>query len=239
VLSAAESRESQFFQYSAALCGETQYLDLRLQSRDCPMTANVAVDARRSGGVYKFCSLRIDSLELGHQVLGPPQSVFLVVVLSAPELGVWYDLRRSLLSAARLALFLCSLGETSLLTVVIEDHGAILARYGSTHWTVVIPEDFQQLTICDSSRVIVDLDGFAVIAESSVGRVALRPPGIADPSADDTGKTPELGVRSPESSHGEGGGLCVRWSCEINRGDGDSGVFWFRRRAHCCSLPRV
>jgi hypothetical protein len=68
---------------------------------------------------------------------------------------------------------------------------------------VVLPEELEQIPERDAFRIELDLDGLGVVTEVAVGRLVLRPAGVADARAEDTGETPEPGVRTPESPEGE------------------------------------
>ncbi len=72
---------------------------------------------------------------------------------------------------------------------------------------MALPEDFQQLGVRNLLRVVVDLNGFGVVANVLVGGVCLFAAGVAYPRADNSGCTPEPGVGAPESAQGEGGSL--------------------------------
>ena len=73
---------------------------------------------------------------------------------------------------------------------------------------VAAPEDVQQFLVGDDGRIEIDLDGLGVVAEVVVGGVGLGAARVSYPGANNAVDGPELGIRTPESAQGEGGG-CV------------------------------
>jgi hypothetical protein len=80
---------------------------------------------------------------------------------------------------------------------------------------VATPEDVQQFLVGDDGRIEVDLEGLGVVAEAAIGGIALGAAGVAYPGADDAMDGPELGLRTPESAQGKGGGLRLGRHCGI------------------------
>jgi hypothetical protein len=99
---------------------------------------------------------------------------------------------------------------------VVEDLGSILLGPGRRIRAVIGPEDIQQFLVGYLAWIIVDLDGLAVIAYIVVGGIRGRATGIANAGSYDARETPELGVGSPESTHGKGRGLDVVWRSPIH-----------------------
>lgn len=81
---------------------------------------------------------------------------------------------------------------------------------------MVVPEDVQELTVSDLCGVEIDLDRLAVVAQAAVGGIGLGSAGVADSGSDDSGQAPKLGVRAPESAHGESRGLRDRGGRQID-----------------------
>ena len=102
---------------------------------------------------------------------------------------------------------LALLGSRTLRRPVHEDRGLVLLGELRPRRAVAGPVDVQQLVVGNDLRIEVDLDRFAVVAEAPIGRILLLAAGVADARADDTGQTPEPGVRSPESPQREGRGF--------------------------------
>jgi hypothetical protein len=75
---------------------------------------------------------------------------------------------------------------------------------------VAVPEEIEQLFIGDYSGVEIELKRLGVVAEFVIGGVLLAAPGIAYTRPYYSWKTPEPGVRAPESAKREGGRLQMR-----------------------------
>lgn len=88
---------------------------------------------------------------------------------------------------------------------------------------MTLPKDCEQLFVGNDLGIEVDLDGFGVITDESIGRVFGLPTCIADASTKNTGEAPKLGVGAPESAKGKGCGFAV---FGIGRG--------FPKRGSCC-----
>jgi hypothetical protein len=69
------------------------------------------------------------------------------------------------------------------------------------------PKDVQQLLVRDDGRIVVDLDGFGVIAEAVIRGVWRGAPRVSYPGAPNAMNGPELGIRTPKSAQGKGGSL--------------------------------
>jgi hypothetical protein len=72
------------------------------------------------------------------------------------------------------------------------------------------PEHVEQLGIRDDARIEVECERFGVIAEIVIGRILVMSARVSDARANDSGETPEPGVRRPESTECEDRGLGVR-----------------------------
>jgi len=160
-----------------------------------------------------------------------------MVVLGAPELSVGYDLGGEISTALVLAALLARRRDLLLMLIVVEDDRPVLSGYGAVDGRVVGPEDVQQFLIADGARVVVDLDRLTVAAEVVVGGVALRPARVADACANDAGETPEPGVRTPESPHGEGRRLRLCGCIQVDGRQAGRPLFG-RRGTHSRSLLR-
>ena len=68
-----------------------------------------------------------------------------------------------------------------------------------------------------------------MVSETVISGIQLLAPGIAHARAYHPFQTPKLGVRSPESAQGEGGGIKVTRCGDVDRGDGH---FVFSRQTH-------
>ena len=102
--------------------------------------------------------------------------------------------------------------------VVVEDCTSVLIADAHTDEVALSLSDIQQFFIRDDIRVEVDLDGFGVVPDTSVGGVGRFAAAVADPCAKDSVETPELGVRAPESAQGKGGGLILIGCALVYRG---------------------
>jgi hypothetical protein len=80
---------------------------------------------------------------------------------------------------------------------------------------VIAPEDVQQFLVGDDGGIVVDLNGLGVIAEAVIGGILLGAARVSYPGADDAVDGPELGIRTPESAEGKGGGLRFGGHCGI------------------------
>ncbi len=81
---------------------------------------------------------------------------------------------------------------------------------------MAVPEDVQQFLVGDDGRVEIDLDGLGVIAETVIGGVGCGAAGVSYPGANNAVDGPELGIRTPESAQGEGGGFGFGGNCGIH-----------------------
>jgi len=54
--------------------------------------------------------------------------------------------------------------------------------------------------VCDLTRIVLYLNRLGVIAQVTIGRVFLIPPGVSYTGTDNPFYTPEPGVRAPESA---------------------------------------
>jgi hypothetical protein len=82
---------------------------------------------------------------------------------------------------------------------------------------VTVPEDLQQLLEGNDGRIEIDLDGLGVVAKIVIRGLRRRTARVSYPGANNAMDGPELGIRTPESAQGEGGGLRVRGSENIQR----------------------
>lgn len=69
---------------------------------------------------------------------------------------------------------------------------------------MAVPVDVEQSVVSDDRGIVVYLNGLTVIAQVTVGGVRSCAPSVADTGADNAGKTPELGVGTPESAQCKG-----------------------------------
>ena len=81
---------------------------------------------------------------------------------------------------------------------------------------MAVPEDVQQFLVRDDGRVEIDFHGLGVIAEAVVGWVLFGPARVSYPGANNAVDGPELGIRTPKSAQGEGGGLGFDRNCGIH-----------------------
>jgi len=79
------------------------------------------------------------------------------------------------------------------------------------------PELGEQLLVRQLLRIEVDLEALGVITDRAVRRVRGGSAGIPDASANDSGETPEPGVRTPESTGPERRCLDARGDGEVDR----------------------
>ncbi|MEL6343331.1 MAG: hypothetical protein AAFV53_09345 [Myxococcota bacterium] len=125
-----------------------------------------------------------------------------MIVLCVPE-GTLRSIRRDDLRLDIQAT-LRKLGiEGRLLRVICgEQDRAILPPTASGE--VAVEVVVQQIFIRDLFWIEDDADGFGVAADVMVGGLRLWRAGVADAGLEDTMETPEPGIGSPESTHGEG-----------------------------------
>ena len=69
---------------------------------------------------------------------------------------------------------------------------------------MTVPENIQQLAVGYYRRVVDNFNRLAVITEAVIGGIIFGTPRITDTGTDDTLKTPEPGVGTPESAQSEG-----------------------------------
>ncbi len=79
------------------------------------------------------------------------------------------------------------------------------------------PKYFQKLLVGDLGGVKVNLDRLAVIPQAMVSGVFLRASGISDTGPHNSFDSPKLGIRTPESAHGESCGFHFSRYAQINR----------------------
>jgi len=84
-----------------------------------------------------------------------------------------------------------------------KDRGHVLPPPGTLPWIMALPEDVEQFPVGDHGRIEVHLDRLDVVPEVVIRRVLRRPARVPDAGAENPGKTPEPGVRTPESAQGE------------------------------------
>ena len=90
---------------------------------------------------------------------------------------------------------------------------------------MAVPEDIEQFLVGDAIWVVVDLDRLRVVAKAIVSGIVCAASRVADSRPDDTGETPEPGVRAPESAKREGSRHRLVWCRRIN---GRDAVFFQR-----------
>ena len=73
---------------------------------------------------------------------------------------------------------------------------------------MVVPENVDQVTVGNDGWIEIDLDRFGMIPNAEVSRVCFFATAVANSGANNALQAPKLGVRSPESAHGEGGCFC-------------------------------
>lgn len=78
-------------------------------------------------------------------------------------------------------------------------------------------KDLKQLTIADPPGIIIDLDGFHVIADATVCRLRRGAARIPHTCSYNALYTPEPGVRSPESPQGKGCRLLIFRRLSVKR----------------------
>ena len=91
------------------------------------------------------------------------------------------------------------------------------------------PEDFEQAAEFEHLRIKVDLQSLGMISKTVIGRKLFFAARVADSRPIYAIDDPKLGVRSPESAQGEGGGIKVTRCGDVDRGDGH---FVFGRQTH-------
>ena len=74
---------------------------------------------------------------------------------------------------------------------------------------MAVPKNIQQLLVQNLSRVKINLQSLGMVAEAVIGGVCFLAAGVANPGSDDSLQTPKLGVWSPESAKGKGGGFKI------------------------------
>ena len=164
------------------------------------------VGSRSGGGVGEGSGAGIALVELFGDV-GLLEVVFLMVVLGAGEGAERLELLDTLFSS-----------DLQLAFVVVEDGASILIADAHTDEIALSLGDIQQLFIRDDTRIEVDLDGFGMVSDASVGGVGRLPAAVADSSAKDAVETPKLGVGAPESAEGKSGGLILTGCGAVYRG---------------------
>jgi len=87
---------------------------------------------------------------------------------------------------------------------VVEDRRLVLAGQRIRKRIMTLPENIEELVVPDPCGIEIDLDRFRMITQRGVTRIICRPACIAYACPDDSFKTPEPGVRFPESAQGEG-----------------------------------
>ena len=180
------------------------------------MPPQVAVDPGGGGGVHEATEPGIHRQVLRHEFLVPAQLMFLVVVLRQIEAA---GLRHQSvdLGPARLGDPPHGrLGQPLLPFIVVEDRRHVLPTPRPGARVVAAAEHLEQLRVGDPARIEIDLDGLGMVSEAAVGGVLAGATAVADPCADDARQTPEPGVRTPESTQGEGGGLDHRRCVDIH-----------------------
>jgi len=103
-----------------------------------------------------------------------------------------------------LEMLLRRFGQPPLLLAVVEDRRLVLAGPRIGKRVMPLPENFEEPVVPDPCGIEIDLDRFRMITQRGVARVICRPACIAYARPDDSFKTPEPGVRTPESAQGEG-----------------------------------
>ncbi len=81
-------------------------------------------------------------------------------------------------------------------------------------------------------RIKIKLDSLAMVSQAVVSGVLFCTSSVADASADYTFKTPEPGVRSPESAKSEGGRFQVLWRLSVYRRNIASKIVFIHRSLH-------
>ena len=99
----------------------------------------------------------------------------------------------------------CARKRRRVLVVVMAEQRRSVLRTTIRHgWIVPCPEQLQQLLERQQGWVVDQIYGFGVICEVVVRRVARSSTGVTDFCTQDTIKTPEPGVGSPESAECKG-----------------------------------
>jgi hypothetical protein len=78
---------------------------------------------------------------------------------------------------------------------------------------MAVPKSIQQFFIRDPGRIVINLNCFRVIPKIVIGRVLFCSPSISNTGTNDTGDTPEPGIRPPESAQCK----CCRFRFERRR----------------------
>lgn len=161
------------------------------------------IQARRDMGVGEFSFGGVGIFEKLPDVAALGEVVILMVVLRVGENSHRSDHRLDLVAGDRQTFF----NLRQLLFRPIEDRIDVLAASSIPAAIVLLPEDFQQVTIGDFFRIIIDRKRFGVVIEIVVARILFLTSAISGTGAENAVETPELGVGAPESSEAEGGGF--------------------------------
>ena len=141
----------------------------------------------------------------GHRLVAA-QIVFLMIVLSPGEPGEILSFGLHL--PLRVLPPRHSFSPSRTLVVIVKKNGRhVLPSIGLSEGVVPLEKTIQYLGVGNLLRVELDLSALGVVADSVIGGVLSGAGGITDPGDKDSWKTPKLGVGSPESSQGEGGGF--------------------------------
>ena len=128
-----------------------------------------------------------------------------MIVLGQEETAVCDDLRMDLPALLMLDRCLRFLSQLPLFGVMHENKGGILPGPALVRGIMARPEDAQQIAVRYLRGIVIDLDGLGMVAERVVRGVLFCPASVPNARPDNSGKTPEPGVGSPESAHAEGG----------------------------------
>ena len=174
------------------------------------MAADVAIDPCGGCGIDKINVPGIHGFEFLHQITVPSQLILLMIIFGQVELVNWHDFGMDFLVSLIFLEGFSFKRQLALLIILIKYGRHILPTPGFVSRVVALPENEEQVLVGYASRVIINLDRFAVVSDAAIGRVFFLTARISDAGSDNSVHTPELGVRSPESAHRKCCGLYLR-----------------------------
>ena len=185
----------------------------------CPVPGHVPVDPGNGGGGEKIAERRVNRFVLLQKFRPAAERILLVVRLGRVEPGGRKDFGVDPPVSPGGFAALRPYRQVLLLVIVGKNRGHVLPSPGTLPRIVACPEDIEQFPVRDHGRIELHLDRLDMVPEVVIRRVLRRPTRVSDTGAKDSGKTPEPGVRTPESAQGEGRRLRRPGGGCIHRGD--------------------
>ncbi len=148
--------------------------------------------------------------DFGEECSSLPKFPFLVVAFRSVERPPQDDFGSNLLVKSALEVGDAPLRLIELCLVLAEQDGSVLRAAAISSGIVARPEQAEKVLERELFPVEMDLKHLGVRAEVVIGRVDLIPAGVSDLGTHDASKTPEPGVRTPESAEAEGDSFDLR-----------------------------